>query len=110
MSDGKIRSDLLTVMKQQRWERNIAQLKAYIHSLLPPDPLVSIGELDKIELVNMISMIEEGDEFSLQQSLEVIEEAIVNRALTKSAGHKTKAGQLLGINDRAFRRKRDRPQ
>ena len=101
---GKIEPGLLRLLKRQRWEQNIMQLKAYVRSLLLLTNRNSIQEREKIELMKMIMLIEEEGEFSLRQSLSVIEQGIIQRALSKQAGHQTKSAQLLGISDRAFRR------
>lgn len=104
-SNGKVQAGLLRLLQQQRWEHNVIQLKAYIRSILQLNHQESIQEEEKIEVMKMILMIDEGSEFSLRQSLSIIEEGIIQRALMKNAGHQTKAAQLLGISDRAFRRK-----
>lgn len=109
-SSGKINARLIRLMQHQRWEQNVIQLKAYVCSILLPSLQESIQEREKIEVMKMILMIEEGSEFSLRQSLSIIEEGIIQRALTKNGGHQSKAAQLLGINDRAFRRRTDSPQ
>ncbi len=104
-SSGKIDAALIRLLQHQRWEQNVIQLKAYVRSILLPSLQESIQEQEKIELMKMMLMIEEGSEFSLRESLSVIEEGIIQRALAKNAGHQTRAAQLLGISDRAFRRR-----
>jgi DNA-binding NtrC family response regulator len=106
-SGGRIEPGLLSLLRQQRWEQNILELKAYVRSLLLRSPRDSIHERETIELMKMMMMIEEGSEFSLRQSLSIIEDGMIKQARAKNAGHRTKAAQLLGINDRAFRRKKD---
>jgi DNA-binding NtrC family response regulator len=69
-----------------------------------PNHRDSLQEREKIELMKMIMMIEEGSEFSLRHSLSIIEQAIIQRALTKNSAHQSHAAQLLGISDRTFRR------
>jgi DNA-binding NtrC family response regulator len=103
---GKIETRLLRLLQQQRWVQNVIQLKAYIRSILMLNYQESILETEKIEVLKMLLMIEEGSEFSLREVLSTIEEGIIQRALTKNAGHRTKAAQLLGINDRVYRRDR----
>ena len=108
-SNGKIEAGLLKLLQQQRWEQNVIQLKAYIRSVLLLNPQISIQERENLELMKMILMVEEGTAFSLPQSLSVIEEGIIGRALAKNAGHESKTAQLLGISERTFRR-RDKRQ
>jgi len=54
----------------------------------------------------MISVLEEGSEFSLPESLSRIESGIIARSLTKYNGNQTKSAQSLGITDRNIRRKK----
>ncbi|MCX6132618.1 MAG: sigma 54-interacting transcriptional regulator [Ignavibacteriales bacterium] len=104
-SDGKLEAGVLKLLQKQRWEQNVIQLKAHIRSVLVVNPQTSIQERENLEVMKMILMIDEGTEFSLPQSLSVIEEAIIRRALAKNAGHEPKTAQSLGISERSFRRK-----
>ena len=101
---GKIEAGLLELLKQQRWEQNVLQLKAYIRSFLPPNHPDSIQEPEKIELMKMILMIEERSEFSLHQSISLIQQFIIDRALEKCNGRQSQAAALLGLSDRSVRR------
>jgi DNA-binding NtrC family response regulator len=101
---GTIEAGLLKLLKQQRWDQNVLQLKAYIRSLLLPNHRDSIQEREKIELMRMIALIEEGNEFSLHQSLALIQRCIVDRALAKCNGRQSQAAALLGLTDRSIRR------
>ncbi len=102
---GRIEAGLLGLLRQQRWEQNVVQLKAYIRSLLLPTHQDSIREREKIELMKMFSMIEEGSEFSLHQSLGLIQGYIIDRALHKCNGNKSQTAALLGLSDRSIRRR-----
>jgi DNA-binding NtrC family response regulator len=101
---GKLNANLEGLLLRHQWKENVTELKAYLKCLLPTTFLQALDEQEKIELMKMMLMIEEGNEFSLRQSLSVIEEGIIQRALKTNAGHQTKAAQLLGISDRALRR------
>ena len=101
---GKIEAGLLELLKQQRWDQNVLQLKAYIRSLLLPNHPDLVYEREKIELMKMVVMIEEGNEFSLHQSLAQIQRCIIDRALHKCGGNRTAAAAMLGLTKRSVRR------
>jgi DNA-binding NtrC family response regulator len=100
----RIEPGLLRLLQQQRWEQNVVQLKAYVRSLLLPNHPDSMEEREKIELMKMILMIEEGSEFSLHESLGLIQGCIIDRALEKCGGKQSQAAALLGLSDRSVRR------
>jgi DNA-binding NtrC family response regulator len=103
--NGEIEVGLLKLLKQQRWEQNVVQLKAYIRSLLLPNHPDSIQEGETIELMKMTFMIEEGNEFSLHQSLGLIQRYMIDRALKKCNGRQSQAAAMLGLSDRSVRRR-----
>jgi DNA-binding NtrC family response regulator len=104
-SGGRIEAGLIRLLRRQRWEQNVIQLKVYIRNVLLLNHQGSIQERENLEVMKMILMAEEGSEFSLQRSLSVIEQGIIERALAKNAGHESKTAQLLGISVRSLRRK-----
>ncbi len=52
----------------------------------------------------MISMIEEENEFSLLQSLALIQRCIIDRALQQCEGNRTAAAAMLGLTKRSIHR------
>ncbi len=104
IKNGKIEAGLLELLKQQRWDQNVLQLKAYIRSLLLPNHPDSIQEPEKIELMKMMLMIEEGSEFSLHESFGLIQKCIIDRALQKCGGNRTSAAAMLGLTKRSVLR------
>ena len=103
---GKLEPGLKNLLLKQSWPENVLGLKAYLRSLVVGNYREAWADQERVELMKMNLMIEEGSEFSLRQSLLIIEEGIIQQALAKNAGHRTRAAQLLGITDRAYRRKR----
>ena len=103
---GKLEPGLKNLLLKQSWPENVLGLKAYLRSLVVGSYREAWVHQERVELMKMNLMIEEGSEFSLRQSLLIIEEGIIQRALAKNAGHRTRAAQLLGITDRAYRRKK----
>jgi len=96
-------SDLLDFLMTQRWGENVLQLKAFIAALVSPPFNVLLNHSERIEVTKMALMIEEGREFSLNQSIARIEACVVSRALAKFSGCQSKAAQLLGTTDRSIR-------
>ena len=102
-SRPNLTSDLLDFLMTQRWGENVLQLKAFIVALVAPPFNVLLSHSERIEVIKMALMIEEGREFSLKQSLARIEACVVSRALAKFSGCQSKAAQLLGTTDRSIR-------
>ena len=76
---------------------------------MPPDEIV-IQQKDRIELVKMHLMIEEGREFSLWDSISKIESTMVRYAFKKHSENQAKATHSLGISDRGIRHILTAPQ
>jgi DNA-binding NtrC family response regulator len=104
-NEGTIDPVLAGFLKRQKWPENITELKAYLRSLIISDYEDALREREKIEVTKMVMMVEEGKEFSLWQSLAVIEQEIIHRALDKYEGHRTKAAHILGITGSSVRRR-----
>lgn len=103
---GTLDPKLAEFLVKQKWPENVTELKAYIRSLIVPSYEGAIQEREKIEVMKMITMLEDGHEFSLRRSINVIENEIIQRALEKFGGHQVRAAQLLGLTERTIRRKR----
>lgn len=104
-NDGTVGLSLTAFLMRHKWPENVTELKAYLRSLIVPNYESPLQEREKIEVTKMVMMVEEGKEFSLWQSLTVIEQKIIHRALGKYRGHRTKAAQMLGITERSVRRR-----
>ena len=85
------------------WPGNLAELRAALECLKPHPSHTGLPDRCRSELHQMLLRIEEGTEFSLRRSLEVIERGMIYRALKKTDGHRARAAQLLGLTDTALR-------
>ncbi|MDP2884824.1 MAG: sigma 54-interacting transcriptional regulator [Ignavibacteria bacterium] len=103
--EGKLDLNLKMVSLSQRWPDNITGLKAFLRTLIAGAYRETLREREKIELMKIILMIEEGNEFSLHQSLGLIQRYIIDRALEKCKGKQSQAAAMLGISDRSVRRR-----
>lgn len=100
----------LDVLVRQPWRENIRGLKSVIdkcvlyshdgHFMLPPE-LVD----EKSEVAKMLANITAGQEFVLDQSLDVIEKGIIERSLEKFGFNQSRAAQFLGMTEQTFRYK-----
>jgi DNA-binding NtrC family response regulator len=88
-NDGTIDPSLTAFLIKHKWPENVTELKAYLRSLIVPNYEGPLQEREKIEVTKMVMMVEEGKEFSLWQSLAVIEQEIIHRMLDKYEGHQT---------------------
>jgi transcriptional regulator with PAS, ATPase and Fis domain len=79
-------------------------LKAYLRGLIPPTFEQALEEGERRELMKMYLSVEEGDEFSLHQSLSLIQRMIIDRGLERYNRDKSKTAAMLGISDRSVRR------
>jgi len=105
-NEGTIDPTLTVFLIRQKWPENITGLKAYLRSLIIANYAGALQEREKIEVMKMITMLEDGSEFSLHRSIAVIEHGIIQRALEKCEGHQVRAAQLLGLTERTIRRRR----
>lgn len=103
--EGRILPALAELLQNQMWEDNIRDLFAYVRSLRMPTPEEELDENEKRELIKLLLMIEGGSEFSLADSLSRIKDSIIGRAFKKQAGRSTMVAHLLGLSDRAIRRR-----
>ncbi len=104
-ADGSIGPDLLELLANERWEDNVRDLVAFIHSLVLLPFKQVLLEREKLEFVKMAMMIEKEHEFSLPAKIATVEGSIVNRAVQKLSSQKSKVAQLLGLSERAVGRK-----
>jgi len=95
---------LLEIMKNHAWRENVRDLKAFIRCLVMFPYEEEICQEEKIEVMKMLIMLEEGNEFSIHDSLSRIQAGILERALKKFNKRISGAARILGISDRSFRR------
>lgn len=102
---GNLEPSLAMVLVNHPWKENVLQLKAFIHSLITQTYGDAIQQSEKIEVSQMLLMLEEGREFSLRESISNIVDSVIERALDKYEGHQQKAAQMLGLTGRSVRRR-----
>lgn len=100
----RLQPALKRFLSRKSWPENVFGLKAYLGSLTMKNHLEMFAAGDLIELTKVKQLIEEGREFSLEESLELIRRYLVALALKKCEGNKTKASALLGFSERSVRR------
>lgn len=100
----------IEVLVRQPWKENIRELKAVIDKSVLfssggrftlPQELID----EKTEVVKMINNIETNQEFILDNSLDVIEKGIIERALGKFGFNQSKAAHFLGMTEQTLRYK-----
>ncbi len=100
----------IEVLVNQPWKENIRELKAVIDRsvlfssggrFMLPQELID----EKTEVVKMLNNIESNQEFVLDNSLDVIEKGIIERALGKFGFNQTKAAHFLGMTEQTLRYK-----
>ncbi len=110
IGDLAIDVNAIEVLVRQPWKENIRELKAVIDKSV----LFSSGgrftlpqELldEKTEVVKMLNNIESDQEFILDNSLDVIEKGIIERALGKFGFNQSKAAHFLGMTEQTLRYK-----
>lgn len=100
----------IDILVRQPWRENIRELKAVIDKailfssggkfVLPPE-LTD----EKTEIVKMLNNIEGGQAFVLENSLDVIERGIIERALNKFGFNQSRAAAFLGMTEQTLRYK-----
>jgi len=110
IKDVAIDINAIDVLVRHPWKENIRELKAVIDKsilfssggrfVLPPE-LTD----EKTEVVKMINNVISGQEFVLDNSLDVIEKGIIERALTRFAFNQSRAASFLGMTEQTLRYK-----
>ncbi len=96
----------LELLTRREWSGNIRELKAIIDrteiaedgSLLLPQSIVD----EKVEIVKAVNDLATNSEQGLDESLNVLEQSILLRALNKFGLNPAKAAQFLGMSENAF--------
>ena len=104
LRNGQLRPAFKQFLISKSWPENVFGLNAYLGCLIARNHRAMFGESDTIELTKVKQLIEQGRETSLQNSLALIEQFLVDLALKKCNGNRTKAGALLGLSEPSIRR------
>ena len=102
-----LRPGLERFLVHQEWEDNVRDLVAYVRSLTMFALEEEIVQREKLELMKMLTLLEQGNEFSLERSMAAIRRSIIERAVRHSGGHQGRSAEILGLSDREIRRKRN---
>ena len=110
IKDVAIDINAIDVLVRHPWKENIRELKAVIDKsilfsaggkfVLPPE-LTD----EKTEVVKMINNVISGQEFVLDNSLDVIEKGIIERALDRFGFNQSRAALFLGMTEQTLRYK-----
>jgi DNA-binding NtrC family response regulator len=110
IKDVALDINAIDVLVRHPWRENIRELKAVIDKsilfssggkfTLPPE-LTD----EKTEVVKMINNVISGQEFVLDNSLDVIEKGIIERALTRFGFNQSRAASFLGMTEQTLRYK-----
>jgi DNA-binding NtrC family response regulator len=110
IKDVAIDINAIDVLVRHQWRENVRELKAVIDKsvlfstdgkfALPPE----LAD-EKTEVVKMINNILGGQAFVLDNSLDVIEKGIIERALSKFAFNQSRAAGFLGMTEQTLRYK-----
>ncbi|MBI3788443.1 MAG: sigma-54-dependent Fis family transcriptional regulator [Ignavibacteriales bacterium] len=110
IKDVAIDINAIDVLIRHPWRENIRELKAVIDKsvlfssggkfMLPPE-LTD----EKTEVVKMINNVIAGQEFVLDNSLDVIEKGIIERSLLKFGWNQSRAATFLGMTEQTLRYK-----
>jgi transcriptional regulator with PAS, ATPase and Fis domain len=103
-SRGELKSDLRALLQKQRWDGNVSELQAYMRTLMPLSFQQALVNKETIALSRLLLSIEEGNDVSLYESLSQIQRSLIDRALRRFNGDKTKTAMMLGLSDRTVRR------
>lgn len=110
IKDVAIDINAIDVLVRHPWKENIRELKAVIDKsilfssggkfILPPE-LTD----EKTEVVKMINNVISGQEFVLDNSLDVIEKGIIERSLARFGFNQSRAASFLGMTEQTLRYK-----
>lgn len=110
MKEVAVDINAIDILVRQSWRENIRELKAVVDKsilfssggkfVLPPE-LTD----EKTEIVKMINNVVDGQAFVLDNSLDVIERGIIERALSKFGFNQSRAAMCLGMTEQTLRYK-----
>jgi len=102
--DKRLDPSLIEQLQRHRWNDNVRDLMAFVRGLLAFPFDEEIQQPEKLEVMKMLTNLEEGREFSLESSMSIIRHSMISRAARMNAGHQRKTAELLGLSDREIRR------
>ncbi len=110
IKDVALDINAIDILTRHNWRENFRELKAVVDKavlfssegkfVLPPE----LSD-EKTEVVKMINNVLGGQAFVLDNSLDVIEKGIIERALSKFGFNQSKAAHFLGMTEQTLRYK-----
>lgn len=92
-------------LKEHRWSDNVRELKAFVRGQFILNFELEANNTEKIELMKMLNMLEEGSAYSLPKWLNKLEHTVITRAMADIGSPKARLAHLLGMTERNLRRK-----
>lgn len=109
LGDVVIDVNALTVLVRKEWKGNVQELKTFVERVMLlsedkdtfalPESLMD----EQSELTQMLHRIEEGVDFAIDKSMELIEKRILERVLRKFQFNQSKAARFLKITEDTLR-------
>ena len=109
MEDIIIDSNAMGVLVRQEWKENVQELKRMIERSLVLSTDKEVFRLpssivnEQAELERILERIEEGTDFALDDSMEIIEKGLLLRALEKFGFNQSRAAGFLKITEDTLR-------
>jgi len=109
LGDVIIDVNAISVLVRKEWKGNVQELKTFIEQamLLSDDKdtfMLPEGLMDEqSEVTQMLSRIDEGIDFAIDKSMELIEKRILERVLKKFGFNQTRAARFLRITEDTLR-------
>jgi DNA-binding NtrC family response regulator len=100
---SSLRGDLRDELLKHPWPANVSELKAYLACLQPLAAGGTAHDACYREVAKMMHRISQGEEFSLKDSLLLLEKNLIEYALRSTNGRCARAARLLGISDTSLR-------
>ncbi len=104
-----IDSNAIGVLVRQEWKENVLELKRLVERSLVLSPDKEVFELpaglvnEQAELSRIISRINQGAEFALDNAMEIIEKGILIRTLEKFEFNQSRAARFLKMTEDTLR-------
>jgi two-component system response regulator AtoC len=90
-------------LKNYPWRENVTELKACLRGACILTHVDLLQRPARLELEKMFMLIEEGGDLAMRDSVEVIQNSVLQRVLKICGGHKARAARTLGLSDTNFR-------
>lgn len=109
MSDMVIDSNAIGVLVRQEWKENVQELKRLVERSIVLSRDKDVFKLpaglvnEQAELIRILDRIEEGTDFALDNSMEIIEKGILLRTLGKFEFNQSRTARFLKMTEDTLR-------